>query len=54
MDLNSDFSQRVSAHTKDNKLLMLERIGGEMARATTIVRFAPGSSFSPHTHDGGE
>ncbi|MFT7594210.1 MAG: anti-sigma factor ChrR (cupin superfamily) [Paracoccaceae bacterium] len=33
---------------------MLDRIGGEVARATTIVRFAPGSAFSAHTHDGGE
>src|SRR6056297_1220175 len=33
---------------------MLDRIGDEVARATTIVRFAPGSAFSPHTHDGGE
>jgi anti-sigma factor ChrR (cupin superfamily) len=33
---------------------MLDRIGGEVARATTIVRFAPGSAFSPHVHDGGE
>jgi len=33
---------------------MLDRIGGEIARATTIVRFAKGSSFSAHTHGGGE
>jgi anti-sigma factor ChrR (cupin superfamily) len=33
---------------------MLDRIGEEVARATTIVRFDPGSAFSPHTHDGGE
>src|SRR5271166_3471905 len=33
---------------------MLDRIGAEVARATTIVRYAPGSSFSTHTHDGGE
>lgn len=33
---------------------MLDRIGGEVARATTIVRFAPGSAFPAHTHDGGE
>ena len=25
-----------------------------MARATSIVRYEPHSSFSPHTHDGGE
>jgi quercetin dioxygenase-like cupin family protein len=33
---------------------MLDRIGEEVARATSLVRFAPGSSFAPHTHDGGE
>lgn len=33
---------------------MLDRIGDEVARATTIVRYAPGSHFSEHTHTGGE
>lgn len=33
---------------------MLDRIGGEVARATTIVRYAPGSKFSAHSHTGGE
>lgn len=33
---------------------MLDRMGDEVARATSIVRYAPGSEFSPHTHDGGE
>lgn len=33
---------------------MLERDGGEVARATTIVRFAPGASFAGHEHGGGE
>jgi anti-sigma factor ChrR (cupin superfamily) len=33
---------------------MLDRIGEEVARATSIVRYAPGSHFSPHTHGGGE
>ena len=32
----------------------LDRIGDEVARATTIVRYDPGSHFSAHTHDGGE
>lgn len=32
----------------------LDRIGGEVARATSIVKYAPQSYFSPHTHDGGE
>ncbi len=33
---------------------MLERDGDEVARATTIVRYAPDSFFSPHSHAGGE
>lgn len=33
---------------------MLFRIGGEVARATSIVRYAPGSAFPRHTHTGGE
>lgn len=33
---------------------MLDRIGGEVARATSLVRYAPGSYFTPHVHSGGE
>ncbi|MBC6480367.1 MAG: cupin domain-containing protein [Hormoscilla sp. GM7CHS1pb] len=33
---------------------MLERDGEEIGRATTIVRFAPNSSFPMHSHGGGE
>lgn len=33
---------------------MLYRVGAEIARATSIVRYAPGSSFPRHTHGGGE
>lgn len=33
---------------------MLDRIGGEVARATSIVRYAKGSAFPEHTHSGGE
>lgn len=64
MELNSDFSSRVVVHSdqlewqaspmKGVDRRMLDRIGGEVARATTIVRFAPGSHFSAHTHAGGE
>lgn len=64
MELNADFSKRVAVHAaqlpwvaspmKGVDRRMLDRIGGEVARATTIVRYAPGSSFSSHTHDGGE
>ena len=64
MDLNTDFSERVVVHSEEIDWLaspmpgvdrrMLDRIGGEVARATTIVRYAPGSKFSAHTHTGGE
>lgn len=64
MHLNSDFSQKVCIHDGENQWRaspsagverkMLDRVGDEVARATTIVRFAPGSAFAPHTHDGGE
>ena len=64
MELNADFTQTVRVLNADNpwraspsagvERKMLDRIGEEVARATTIVRFAPGSAFAPHTHDGGE
>lgn len=64
MELNADFTQNVVVTPGDNgwtpspmpgvDRMMLDRIGEEVARATTIVRFAPDSAFSPHTHDGGE
>lgn len=63
-DLNADFTQRASAHGSQIdwesspmpgvERRKLERIGDEVARATTIVRYAPGSKFSPHVHTGGE
>jgi hypothetical protein len=34
--------------------IMLDRIGEEVARATSIVRYAPGSSFARHEHAKGE
>lgn len=34
--------------------MMLDRVGAEVARATSLVRYAPGSHFSAHTHPGGE
>ncbi len=33
---------------------MLDRNGDEVARATSIVRYAPNSRFNEHTHTGGE
>ncbi|XQR89858.1 cupin [Stutzerimonas urumqiensis] len=32
----------------------LYRLGGEQARATSLVRYRPGSHFSAHEHGGGE
>ncbi|MCG6556807.1 cupin domain-containing protein [Ruegeria sp. 1NDH52C] len=64
MRINADFSQRAAVHFDQTDWVpspapgverkMLDRIGAEVARATTIVRFAPGSAFAAHTHDGGE
>jgi len=64
MDLNSDFKERVVVHSDQLEWdaspmpgvdrRMLDRIGGEVARATTIVRYAAGSKFSEHKHTGGE
>lgn len=64
MRINADFSRRAAVHFTETDWVaspsagverkMLDRIGDEVARATTIVRFAPGSAFTAHTHDGGE
>ena len=32
----------------------IERLGGEVARLTSLVRYAAGTSFPPHVHGGGE
>ena len=63
-DLNADFSKRVVLHADTLPWIaspmpgvrrrMLDRLGDEVARATTIVSYAPGSRFSPHVHGGGE
>lgn len=62
--LNADFEQRVVIQPDDYvwvdspmpgvERMMLDRIGDEVARATSIVRYKPFSEFSPHTHSGGE
>jgi anti-sigma factor ChrR (cupin superfamily) len=64
VELNADFSQRAAVHAARLEWVaspiagvdrrMLDRIGDEVARATSIVRYAPGSCFSRHTHGGGE
>ncbi|QPB83517.1 cupin [Pseudoalteromonas rubra] len=62
--INADFKQRVVIRPADYKWvdspmpgverMMLDRIGDEVARATSIVRYAPYTTFSSHTHSGGE
>jgi len=64
MEINADFSERVLLHTpllewqdspmKGVRRRMLDRVGEEVARATSIVSYAPESHFSSHVHTGGE
>lgn len=64
MELNADFSQRVVIATDELPWLaspqagverrMLDRIGDEVARATSLVRYAPASTFPGHVHALGE
>jgi len=64
MRINADFTKRASVHAATSDWVqspmpgverrMLDRVGDEIARATSIVRYAPGTAFSPHTHAGGE
>lgn len=64
MRINDDFGQALLVHGGTLDWIaspaagvdrrMLFRIGEEVARATSIVRYAEGSSFPRHTHSGGE
>lgn len=64
MRINADFSIPAVIGTADMQWIgsplagvdriMLDRIGDEVARATSIVRYAPESSFSRHEHAKGE
>ena len=64
MLVNPDFSSRASLPPDDYQWVaspqagvervMLDRLGGEKARATSLVRYAPGSQFPAHSHPGGE
>lgn len=67
MRINADFSQPVviaseglhwtqwvASPQAGVQRVMLDRIGAEKARATSIVRYAPGSNFPSHHHPGGE
>ena len=49
-----DEAQWVASPATGVTRLMLERDGGEVARATSLVRFAPGAAFDAHDHDAGE
>lgn len=62
--INADFTQRIVVATNDLPWVpspqagverrFLDRIGGEVARATSLVRYAPNSAFPSHSHGLGE
>lgn len=62
--LNADFSERCvvdsnslpwqSSPSPLVQRRMLERLGGEVARATSVVRYEAGAAFESHPHDLGE
>lgn len=64
MLINADFSRRAELMTEQHQWIkspqngvervMLDRVGAEKARATSLVRYAPNSHFPHHQHPGGE
>eukprot|EP00127_Corallochytrium_limacisporum_P001187 Clim_evm22s44 gene=Clim_evmTU22s44 len=64
MKVNAEFGEVATVKFDEQKYIpspafgvdrfMLDRVGGEKARATTIVRYKPNSKFPEHTHIGGE
>jgi quercetin dioxygenase-like cupin family protein len=64
MKINANFQEVAFSHTSDIDWVSspmagvhrkpLDRVGEELARATSIVKYAPNSHFSAHTHGGGE
>ncbi|UTW07198.1 cupin domain-containing protein [Pseudomonas benzenivorans] len=64
MRINADLTQRVVLDTRAMpwqasplpgvERRPLERFAAESGRATSVVRYAPGSAFSRHLHPGGE
>ncbi|WP_412972605.1 cupin domain-containing protein [Glaciecola sp. MF2-115] len=64
MKINANFQEVALVHTSKEEWIPspmagvhrkpLDRVGDELARATSIVKYAPNSHFSPHTHGGGE
>lgn len=63
-ELRADFSTRAvitptdyvwdASPTPGVDRVKLDRVGDEVARATSIVKYAPNQSFPEHRHDGGE
>ena len=64
MKINAEFNKRTLVPSAEANWLdspmpgvcrrPLDRVGDEVARATSIVRYDAGSKFSPHIHTGGE
>ena len=64
MALNADFGNRVVIDTRTVPWIaspepgverkLLARVGDEVARATSVVRYAPGAAFPAHEHVLGE
>lgn len=64
MKINANFSEVAMVKTAEQEWQPspikgverkpLDRVGEELARATSMVRYAPNSAFSPHVHNGGE
>jgi anti-sigma factor ChrR (cupin superfamily) len=62
--VNRDLEQRAVMHAQEAtwwgspaagvERWMLDRVGAEVARATSVVRYAAGSRFETHVHGGGE
>lgn len=64
MRINADLSAPAAVAPEEHRWVgspqagvervMLDRVGGEVARATSLVRYAPGARFPAHRHPGGE
>jgi len=64
MNINADYSKRMVINYHDLPWVpspesgvercMLERMGDEVAKATSIVRYQPGAQFKTHFHEFGE
>ena len=64
MNINADYSKKIVINHHDLPWIqspesgverrMLERLGGEGAKATSMVRYQPGSQFQMQTHEFGD